>query len=340
MVRKMGFARFLRDQKLNKTKIWCFVGSDGALVNMGSQRLIKQIGWPVRRVQGKLSAVGVGHVMGELELVADRWVMVLDDAKKVDRFEAFKRMVAETLGDNYIIILASEKADEEFLDWAGNVGKVVNCDKVENRRDLMEILENIFADANIRLASQAGQAVMNLSGFSVGPLRNAARLLRMYYDPEGGPLELDYSDVVKVVPALNYEDVFAVVSEVLYGRMATAVDYYQKLSDREDVQWLFLDRLLSIFRDLWVYSRLGELGLEQQEDLGLDSRTYAKIGALTPPSEEMLSRIYRLVLDVYGSTKRAADQDFVVESLLVFVIRILRGEDVGRFPTTKASAKA
>jgi len=160
----------------------------------------------------------------------------------------------------------------------------------------------------------------------------------MYYDPTGGPLELDYSDVVKVVPALSYEDVFAVVAEVLYRNMATAIGYYKQLSERDDVQWLFLDRLLSIFRDLWVYSRLGDLSMEQQDDLGIDTRTYGKIRAMATPSDDELSRIYRLVLDVYASTKGAADQDFVVEALLAFVIRILRGEDAGRFPTAIRTA--
>jgi DNA polymerase III delta subunit len=197
-------------------------------------------------------------------------------------------------------------------------------------------MDRIFGDQEIRLTSAAVNALISLSGYSIGSLRNAAQILRLYYKPEGGMLELDFNEIVAVVPSLNYEDVFAVVNEVLYQNMSLAIDYYQKLKDRKaEVQWLFLDRLLAIFRDLWVHARIGvDLTSEQQADLGVDQRSYAKIKVMIPPSDEDLSRIYKLVLDVYRHSKSSADEDFVIEVLLVHIIKILRHEEVGPFPLT------
>jgi len=162
MVRKMGFPRFLRDTKTNKIHIWAFVGDDPALLDMGSQRLIKALGLPVQKLTGKVNPMSVGHAMGELEMITNQWVLVLDDVKKIDKLDFFNKMVVDTIGENYLILIANEKVLEEVLEWVGTTGRVVNCDKIESRKDLLDILERIFADANIRLASHAGQAVLNL----------------------------------------------------------------------------------------------------------------------------------------------------------------------------------
>lgn len=339
-VRRTSFARCMREvNKAPRTQLWAFVGSDRALADMASSRILQEISVPTRKIGKGFSPLNVFHTMGELDLMAEKWAVVLDGVKKLDRFDQFKMGLSEALGTNYLVILG-EELPEDVQEWVAALGgKVVNCERPENRKDLLDVMGRIFADHEIRLTSSAVNAVIALTGYSVGALKNAAGLLRMYYKPEGGVLDLDYNEIIQVVPSLNYEDVFAVVTEVLYRNMGLAMDYYQKLKQRTDIQWLFLDRLLSIFRDLWVHVRLGELTPDQQAELGVDQRTYAKIKGMVPPSEQDLSRIYKLVLDVYRYSKSAADEDFVVEALLVHIIRILQGEEVGPFPLTIRHAR-
>ncbi len=89
-----------------------------------------------------------------------------------------------------------------------------------------------------------------------------------------------------------------------------------------------------------MISRLGiELSMEQQNDLGLDNRTFSKVKNMVLPSEQDLSRIYKLVLDVYEHAKSAADEDFVVEVLLVHIIKTLQRDEVGTFPLIMRYAK-
>jgi DNA polymerase III delta subunit len=338
-VRRTSFARCLREvAKAPRTHVWAFVGAEKALADMAMSRISQELGLPTRRISKGFTPLNVLHTMGELDFMADKWVVVLDGVKKIDRLDQFKKDIPAALGENYLFIVGEDLA-EDVQEWVAELGKVVNCEKIENRKDLMDVMDRIFSDEQIRLTSSAVNAIIGLTGYSVGALKNAAGLLRVYYKPEGGPLDLDYNEIIHVVPSLSYEDVFSVVSEVLYRNMHMSLDYYQKLKQRQDVQMLFLSLLLSVFRDLWVYARLGELSQEQQQELGVDQRTYAKIKSVVTPSEQDLSRIYCLVLDVYRHSKSAANEDFVVEALLVHIIRILQGEEVGQFPITRRHAK-
>lgn len=339
MVRRMSFARYMREiEKGPNTRIWAFVGEEKALIDMASARLLQEINLPTRRITSKFTPMNVFHTMGDLDLMADKWAVVLDGVKKIDKLDAFKKGMSDSLGQNYLILLG-ENLDSDIQEWAGQFGKVVNCEKVDNRKDLLDVMGRIFGDQGIRLTTGAVPAVLNLTGSSVGAMKNAAGLLRAYYGADGRVLDLDDWQIKEVVPSLNYEDVFAVVNEILYRRRNQALAYYQKLKERSDVQYLFLDRVLAIFRDLWVISRVGELSPDQQSEMGIDQRTYAKIKSLNPPSEEALARIYRVVLEIYQHSKSAADEDFVVEAMLIYIDKILNGDNVGPFPLTIRNAK-
>jgi hypothetical protein len=322
--------------KSDKFQYWVFTGSDRTLLNIATERLFKLLKRPVQKISGKTSALSILHTCGELDLMADAgWVLVLENVAKVQDFDLFKEGIGEALAGNYLVIIG-EQVDEGVQRWVSECsGRIITCEKIENRVDFLKAVEQIFVAANISLTESSLNALLALTGFSTGAVLNATRLLREYYDPSGAHLELGYNEIVEVVPALNFEDVFSVITEVIYGNMKQALDYYHKLTERDsEIHFLFMDRMLDVLRDIWLFRRMGELTTEQQEDLELDKRTYRKIKNQTWVfKDEDLYCIYKVGLSVLEMLQSTPVKPmFIVEAFLIYSVRVLRGEKVVEFP--------
>lgn len=318
-----------------KWHVWALVGDDTALVDIATTRLVAELDLPMRKITGKTNGISILHVMNELDMLADRWVLVLDNPKRIDGLAHFVQDLPKALGKSNYLIMTGD-VPEDIMEFVSTAGKAVNCEKPDGKKDLYEVLDRIFVDQRIRLTMDAANAIISVTGFSVGAIKNAAGVLRLYYAKGDENLDLGYNEVTAIVPTMNYEDVFTVVNEILRRNQPTALDYYSRLAERGDIQWLFMDRLITAFRDIYLFTKFGDLTAEQQDDLGLDIRSYSRIKNMGYPlSEKEALRIFRVVLDVYHHAKGSADRDFMVQTMIAYIIKVLRGEEAGLFPARR-----
>jgi len=330
-VRKVSFARYLKTlEKVPATKVWTFYGADRSLINTALEFAQLAIGdIPARRVSGKLSALSLLHTMGDLDFLADKWTLIIDGFAKVSHLDQLKPEFKDAHTDNYVFILETNELDPTVLEWLASVGKVVNCQSIDDKDAFAQLVLQIFAINHLAMKQNAFFSLRELLGQSVGSFQNAALLLRFYYGAtEANPKTLSKSDIEGVVPVLNYEDVFAVVESILYRNLPQALNYYTEMASKAGTQLLFLDRLLALIRDMWVFAKCQRhFNEEQKSDLSVGTRVYARLAKLRyMPSVRSLERIYVMVLQVYCNLKSNVDQDHMIKVMMANIIKMLDGQ--------------